>query len=61
MIDHKAMKDIDHQKRELLKEIALPTNENFENYHSVPSQARSTKSSRKELKFEDLSKYKGEF
>ena len=47
LIDHKSMKKINEQKNALLREISLPTNEDFSNYNTLNSQSnRSGKKQR---------------
>lgn len=62
MIDHKSMKEIDEKKRELIREMSLPSNEDFttvfkENeYHSKRNKPSGFKFENDNKSLRDISK-----
>lgn len=51
MIDHKSMKEIDEKKRELIREMSLPSNEDFTSYFKENVQS-SKRNKLSEFRFE---------
>ena len=49
LIDHKSMKKINEQKNALLREISLPTNEDFSNYNTLNSQSNRSGKKQREI------------